>query len=246
MIRTAIQSLVEAVYPPQCVMCDARTAVDFSLCGACWRDTPFIEGLTCDACGCLLPGQPGEPGESDALCDDCLRIARPWTRGRAAFAYRDLGRRLVLRLKHGDRIELARAAAPWLLRAARPIWSERPALVPVPLHWRRLAQRKFNQSAVLAQQLSQLAPSDYVPDALQRSRATAPLDGHDRDARFRALAGAIRPHPQKGAQLEGRQVIIIDDVMTSGATFAATTEACLAAGASEVCVLALARVTKDA
>jgi ComF family protein len=245
MIRTAIQSLVEAIYPPQCAMCDARTAVDFSLCGACWRDTPFIEGLTCDACGCPLPGQPGASGESDALCDDCLRIARPWARGRAAFAYRDLGRRMVLRLKHGDRIELARAAAPWLFRAARPIWSERPVLVPVPLHWRRLAQRKYNQSAVLAQRLSELAPSDYMPDALQRTRATASLDGQDRDARFRTLAGAIRPHPKRQGILEGRQVIIVDDVMTSGATFAAATEACLDAGASEVCVLALARVTKD-
>jgi ComF family protein len=246
MIRAAIQSLVEAVYPPQCAMCDARTAVAFSLCGACWRDTPFIEGLTCDACGAPLPGQPGTPGESDALCDDCLAIARPWQRGRAAFAYRDTGRRMVLQLKHGDRLDLARVAAPWLLRAARPAWSERPALVPVPLHWRRLARRKYNQSAVLAQRLSELAPADYMPDVLVRRKATAPLDGHDREARFQSLAGAIVAHDCRGAQVQGRQVILVDDVMTSGATFAAATEACLAAGAHAVCVLALARVTKEA
>jgi len=246
MIGTAIQSLVDAVYPPQCAMCDARTAVQFSLCGACWRDTPFIEGLTCDACGAPLPGQPGMPGESDALCDDCLRVARPWRRGRAAFAYRDTGRRMVLRLKHSDRLELARVAAPWLLRAGRPLWPDRPAVVPVPLHWRRLARRKYNQSAVLAQRLSEIAPADYMPDVLVRRRFTAPLDGHDRDARFRSLDGAIVPHAGRGGKLKDRKVVLIDDVMTSGATFAAATEACLAAGAAEVCVLALARVTKDA
>lgn len=244
MKAAAIQSLIGAVYPPQCIMCDARTAEDFSLCGSCWRDTPFIEGLVCDTCGCPLPGEGDD--SSGLLCDDCLKIARPWERGRAALEYRDLGRKVVLALKHGDRTELARAAAPWLRRAAGPIWRDDAVLVPVPLHWSRLFRRRFNQAALLAQRLGMLTGADYLPDALIRTRKTKPLEGHNREARFQALSGAIAPHLKHGARLSGRRVILVDDVMTSGATFAAATEACHAAGATGVFTLALARVVKDA
>lgn len=246
MKRVAIQSLIEAIYPPQCVMCDARTATDFSLCGACWAQTPFIEGLVCDACGCPLPGEGGSEDSLGVYCDDCLTTARPWAQGRAALVYRDLGRKIVLSLKHADRTELARAAAPWLKRAVAPILRDSPVLVPIPLHRSRLFKRRFNQSALLAQHLATLLEADYLPDALIRVKRTAPLEGHSRDARFRALDGAIAPHLRKGGALAGKDVLVVDDVMTSGATLAAATEACHAVGAKEVCVLTLARVVKDA
>ena len=95
-----------------------RCTSDFGLCGDCWRETPFIAGLVCDQCGVPLPG---EDAGQRALCDDCMTIARPWDQGRAALLYRDNGRRLVLALKHGDRMDLARPAAAWMLQAARPI-----------------------------------------------------------------------------------------------------------------------------
>lgn len=218
--------------------------MDFSLCGSCWRQTPFIDGLCCDACGCPLPGGADEDA-GGVLCDDCLTIARPWSRGRAALQYRDFGRRITLALKHGDRTDLARAAAPWLKRAAAPIWPADPILVPIPLHWTRLLRRKYNQSALLADALSRLTGARHYPDALIRPKRTKPLDGHTRDARFGALDAAIRPHPKQGHILRGRNVVLVDDVMTSGATFAAATEACFTAGAADVCVLALARVAKD-
>ena len=96
-----LQAVLHLLYPPQCLNCDALVTTDFGLCGHCWRETPFISGTVCDRCGTPLPGQDtGKP----EYCDDCLTIARPWLRGRAALLYRDNGRNLTLALKHGDRM----------------------------------------------------------------------------------------------------------------------------------------------
>lgn len=239
-----MQSLIRLLYPPQCVMCEAQTDADFAFCGACWAGTPFIEGLCCDACGSPLPGDADDT--RDLLCDDCLVTARPWSAGRAVMIYKDAARGFILRLKHADRTELARAAGPWLARTAKPLLTDVTVVVPVPLHRLRLLKRRYNQSALLARQMADVAGVPCHPDALIRVRRTAPLDGHTRDARFAALDRAIQPNPKVALALKDRDVLLIDDVMTSGATFAAATEACHAAGARSVRVLALARVVKDA
>ncbi len=238
-----LQSVIRALYPPQCVACGALADSDFALCGKCWRDTHFISGLVCNHCGIPLPG---EDRGSDELCDDCLHIARPWAAGRAALLYRDTGRRLVLALKHGDRTDLARPAGAWMARAAAPLLRAGMLVVPVPLHPWRLFRRRYNQAALLSGRLARECGLEHLPDALLRTRRTRPLEGHSRAARFAALDGAIRAHPRHAARIAGRQVLLVDDVMTSGATLAAATGALVAAGAGEVFVQVLARVGKDA
>lgn len=238
-----MQSAIRLVYPPQCLICDALTETDFALCGPCWRDTAFIGGLVCDCCGTPLLGE--DTGERE-VCDDCIATARPWDRGRATLMYRNTGRRLVLSLKHGDRTDLARPAGMWMAQTARDLIGADTVIVPVPLHWTRLLRRKYNQAAELAKALGHATGRTVLPDALIRKARTRPLEGHSRDQRFSALQDAMRPHPKRGAALKGKHVLIIDDVMTSGATFAAATEACRAAGAVQIDVLALARVAKDA
>jgi predicted amidophosphoribosyltransferase len=171
---------------------------------------------------------------------------RPWVRGRAAFVYRDNARSLVLALKHGDRLDLARPAAAWLHRAARPILVPGMVAVPVPLHWTRLFRRRFNQSALLARAFARLAGIECWPDLLARRRATGTQDGRDRDARFANVSGVFAVRPRQAAAIRDRDILLVDDVMTSGATLAAATEACHAAGARSVSVVALARVAKDA
>jgi ComF family protein len=158
--------------------------------------------------------------------------------------YAGNGRKLVLGLKHGDRAEIARAAGPWMARAAADLLTDNPVILPVPLHWRRLAERRFNQAALLALSLATSSGRDCVPDALIRARNTGTQDGLDRDGRFRNVDDAIRVHPRRAAQIAGRRVLLVDDVMTSGATFSAATQACLAAGAEQVFVMALARVAR--
>jgi ComF family protein len=229
--------------PPTCLHCDALLADDIGLCGTCWRDTPFIAGLVCDACGTPLPGE--EAGQPE-YCDDCLAIARPWSRGRSALVYKDIARTLALRFKHGDRLDLSPAAATWMRRAAQAILRPGMLVAPVPLHWSRLLRRRYNQSAFLARDLAHGAGLDWCPDLLQRTRATPSQDHRGRDDRFANIDGAIRPHPRRGERARGRDILLVDDVMTSGATLAAATEACLAAGARSVCVVTLARVAKDA
>ena len=158
-----MQSLIKIFYPSQCVMCEARTEVDFALCGPCWAETPFIDGLCCDGCGSPLPGQ-GEP-EAGILCDDCMVVARPWSKGRAAMIYKEKARWLVLSLKHGGRTDLTRAAGPWLARAAKPLITVETLIVPVPLHRFRLLRRKFNQAALLAGQAAAVAGFELFTEA---------------------------------------------------------------------------------
>lgn len=238
-----MQAALHVIWPPQCISCGAPVTTDFGLCGPCWRQTPFVSGLVCDLCGTPLPGEdPGHPVQ----CDDCLTIARPWTQGRAALLYKDNGRQIVLSLKHGDRLDLARPAAAWLARSAAPMLLPGTIVAPVPLHWRRLVMRRYNQSALLSKGLARLAGLQHCPDLLQRRRATPSQEGRSRDDRFANLSGALSLHPRHRVKVKDRPVLLVDDVMTSGATLAAAAEACLAAGATRVSVAVLARVAKDA
>lgn len=237
-----IQRGLNAVYPARCLTCGSVVDSDFGLCGSCWRDTAFIGGTVCDACGVPLPGM----AEGDTPhCDDCLRHPRPWSKGRAALLYRDTGRKLVLALKHGDRQEVARPAGLWLSHVARQLISDTTLIAPVPLHWQRMIKRRYNQSALLAQSLARQSNAPCAPDLLQRVRRTRSLDGLGRDARMDAVKDAIRVHPRRRHRLMGRPVLIVDDVMTTGATLAACTQACLDAGSGPVFIVTLARVAKD-
>ncbi len=214
---------------------------DFGLCGDCWRDTPFIGGTVCDACGVPLPGGQGEAA---ARCDQCLSHPPPWNRGRAVMLYAGTARRLVMQLKHGDRQDIAAPAARWLAEAAQGLTRPDMLIAPVPLHRWRLLGRGYNQSALLTRRLGPHLGLRDIPDLLQRPRATPSLDGKSRTERQGILAEAIRVTPRHAGAVAGRPVLLVDDVMTSGATFSAATGALLAAGSGPVTVLALARVGK--
>lgn len=233
-----LQRVIKALYPDQCLSCGEPTEGHDALCAGCWSETRFLLGHGCDQCGAALLGV--SDGVAD-LCDRCMAHPMPWRRGRAAIAYDGLGKRLVLSMKHGDRPAHARPFGRWMARAGRDILRDGPLLVPAPLHWTRLLTRRFNQAAELARSVAEVTGLDWCPDALRRVRRTAPLGTLGRPDRYAILSNAIAVSPHKSAVIAGQHICLIDDVLTSGATLTACTEACLAAGAREVSVLVLAR-----
>ncbi|WP_082658127.1 ComF family protein [Paracoccus sp. MKU1] len=245
-----MKGALRLVYPPQCLCCGAPVAEEGGLCPPCWREAEFIQGLCCTRCGMPLPGDGiGNAGEEEAgllICDHCLAMPRPWQQGRAALVYRGSGRRLALMLKHGDRLDLAPALGDWVARAALPLLRPGAVVVPVPVHLRRLLKRRYNQAEMLSQRVARAHGLAHLPGALRRLRHTPMQDHGSIGDRFANVEGAIAVPARMARHVQGRAVLLVDDVMASGATLAASAEALRAAGAGPISVVVLARAVKDA
>jgi ComF family protein len=231
---------LDALLPPICLTCDAPVGAQGQFCAPCFATMSFVTAPCCDRCG--VPFSHAGQALPGGLCAGCTMAPPPWGRARAALAYDAQSRRVLLPLKYADRTDLAAALAPLMARAGAALLREADVLVPVPLHRRRLVARRYNQSALLAAALARLSGVPAVPDALLRTRATATLTGLNREARARMVKGAFAPRPSRLAALIGRRVLLIDDVLTSGATAGACAQALRAAGAAAVDVLVAARV----
>ena len=237
------------VYPPRCIACGEQVASGPGLCALCFANTHFFGPAQCAGCGQGFLHTP-EPGQR---CTDCLRNPMPWDKAAAVFAYAGTAKRLVLGFKHGDRVYLAPHLARWLAQAGAHILQDADILAPVPLHWRRTQTRRYNQSAELVRRMPLPAASASEPTSgaehirriytlLSRPKATQSQDGLSRAARHDNLHGKIIVTPRHAATLIGARVVLVDDVLTTGATLSAATAACLAGGAASVNVLVLARV----
>ncbi|MEM8787883.1 MAG: ComF family protein [Pseudomonadota bacterium] len=235
-------ALLDTLFPPECAACRAPTDSAHGLCSECWADTAFISGPVCDSCG--VPVAAASPAET-LRCDGCLARPPAWDRGRAAVLYDGRAREVILRLKHRDRLDLAAVLARWLARAGGGLLAEADLLAPVPLHWTRLLHRRANQAAELIRQPPLRRYARPVPGLLERQRATQTLKGKNRTERAQILAGSIRVASRHAAAVAGKRVLLVDDVMTTGATLSACAEALRGAGAAGVDVLVIARVAKD-
>lgn len=240
-LRWAGRIALDALLPPHCLTCDSPVDAPGQFCPACFGRTAFITTPLCISCG--TPFEAAGQGGLDSVCEGCRAYPPAWGAARAALRYDDQARRILMPFKYGDRIEVSRALAPHMARAGAALLREADLLVPVPLHRRRLLSRRYNQSALLAQVLSRLSGRPAVLDALRRVRATAVL-GHRSGAQRRAeLAGAFQVRASRVPILTDARVLLVDDVLTSGATAEACARVLLAAGAARVDVLAAARVS---
>jgi ComF family protein len=233
---------LNALLPPQCLSCGAVVDRIGQLCAPCWETVTFLAPPACAICGYPFEYDLGD----DSVCGACHRQPPDFDRARAVMRYDEGCRRLLLGFKHADRTEGAGAFGHWLARAGRELIEDAELIVPVPLHWRRLLARRYNQSALLAGALGRESGLRVVPDLLRRTRATPPQGHLGAAARRRNIAGAIAVTPSRAATLQGRRVILVDDVMTTGATASACSRVLRRAGASAVDVLVLARAIRPA
>ena len=240
-MRRALRRLIDVALPPLCPAC-REPVEDQALCASCWSKLSFIARPYCERLGIPFAYDPG-PG---LLSMQAIADPPSYTRARAAVRYDDIARALVHAFKYGDRLDLAPTLGRWTAAAGRELLAEADALVPVPLHWRRLWARRFNQSATLAQAVSAVSGVPVLHGALKRAKATQHQVGLSQAERAVNVQGAFRVPAEGKADIAGRRLILVDDVLTSGATVDACTRALLRAGATNVDVLVFARVVASA
>lgn len=192
-----------------------------------------------------LGHRPQADNSRELRCDECLRYIRPWQAGRAVLTYRGTGRRLALMLKHGDRLDLAPRLGEWLAGVVTPLIQPDMIVAPVPLHLRRMVKRKYNQAALLAGYVARHHRLEFQPSLLKRSRNSPSQDHRSFEDRFANQQGAIALPARQIKRVAGRPVLLVDDVMASGATLCVAAESLLAQGAGPISVAVLARAVKD-
>ena len=207
-----------------------------------WQRIAFIDGPVCDGCGAPFAYSLGE----GVRCAACSARPRAFQRARAACLYDEHSRDLVLKLKHADRTDLAPLLARWLSRAAAALTEEADVIVPVPMHRWRLMSRRYNQAAEIARPLARLTGLAYRPDALTRKRDTGGQGGRSGRGRREAVRGAFEVPLRRASQIAGKSVMLVDDVLTTGATAEACARALIKAGAVSVSLAVVARVREAA
>ncbi len=231
-------ALLDLLLPPRCLRCNEGVSEQGTLCAQCWNKIGFIGAACCDCCGLPFDLDLG-PG---TLCALCARDQPPFSRARSALRYDEESRALVLAFKHGDRLQLAPALGQFMRRAGTGLLAETDVIIPVPLHWTRLFTRRYNQAAVLAHAVGRLSQIKVGADWLLRRRATPSQGRQSRAERKRNVAGAFAMKPGRG--VAGLRVLLVDDVLTTGATAAECARELLKAGAARVDVLTLARTAR--
>ena len=240
-LKGAAKAVVEVVYPPTCLAGRAATADFNALCPKCWGAMGFIERPYCERLGTPFEQDLGPDLGGPRLSRQAVDDPPVFRRARAVAVFADgPARRLVHRLKYSDRAELARPMGAWMARAGAELLAEADVVTPMPLHRLRLWSRRFNQAAALASAVARAAGKPYAPALLQRFVRTRTQVGLTRRQRTENVQGAFRAAP--GAQIAGRRIVLVDDVLTSGATANVASRALIRAGAAEVDVLVFARV----
>jgi ComF family protein len=233
------RGLIDLVFPPH-TLDRSGLAQSIGLSAEAWTRVSFIGEPVCDGCGAPFEYETGE------RCAACLARPRAFDRARAAVLYDDASRDLILQFKHADRTDLAGLFAGWIGRAAEDLLRDAEVIAPVPLHRSRLLTRRFNQAAEIARPLARRHRVAYLPDVLARAKRTESQAGKSGAARRRNVAGAFSTPEGQRRRIDGRRVLLVDDVLTTGATAEACARALKAAGASAVDLAVIARVREAA
>jgi ComF family protein len=240
-LRLAGKLFLDLLFPSLCMGCRKQVSEAGAFCSACWQNVRFLEGPMCNCCGLVFEIDPG----AETLCATCHAQPPAFDKARAVMRYDEHSRGPILALKHADRLDHIPAFGRWLERSGRDLIAESDLVLPVPLHPYRLWRRRYNQSAELARALARNAKKPANFAALQRGRPT-PSQGAmpSASARRRNVRGAFKVASGHKSAIADRNILLIDDVLTTGATVDACARTLKRAGAAKVFVLALARVVR--
>lgn len=233
--KALVRTLLDFALPPRCAGCGTIVGEVHSFCGNCWSEVEFLGAGGCGVCGLPLEATEAE------TCARCLAAPPIISRTRAAVAYGEIPRSIALRFKYGRKVALAKTIARFMAPLAGPVAKD-AVLVAVPLHRRRLWTRGFNQSALVANELSGRLGIKADSGILKRVKSTPPLKGMSLSMRKRTVQGAFRV--ADGADLAGRTIVLVDDVLTTGSTSEACARALRKAGAARVELMSWARVVR--
>lgn len=241
-VPALLAPVVDLVFPPRCPLCGEGLAAQSGLCAGCWSQLAIPGQPSCSSCQRPLESTHA----AGTVCAPCLAEPPRHDGIAAGTLYNEASRKLVLAFKHGHRIALAPMLARLIAAQLPPEVGEEWLVVPVPLHRWRLWSRGFNQSALLGRELAASTGAQLLVDGLVRTRRTPTLGGLGRKARSRALSGAIAANPRQANRLRGAKVLLVDDVLTSGATSDACVSVLKRAGAKKIVVACFARVLDEA
>jgi len=237
-LRRLGRAVVDGVLPPRCLACGTIVDEPDALCSSCWAGMTFFAPPWCAVCGLPFPHPMGE----EAVCADCARQKPSWDRARAVMRYDKHSRHLVLALKHGDRTHVARALGRWMGRAGAELLEGADMIVPVPLHWTRLFTRRYNQAGLLAHAVRAAGGPPVMADWLVRRRRTPSQGRLGPVARVRNVRGAFAV--RRGCDVKGKRIVLVDDVLTTGATVEECARVLRRGGAASIGVLTLSRAVR--
>lgn len=234
-------ALQQTLFPDTCLTCARRVSTQGTLCPNCWARLHIIERPYCEITGSPFAHDFGQ----GFVSAEAIANPPPFRRARAAAIHNGVARQLVTNLKYNDRNELARWMAKWMVRAARELTASADLVVPVPLHRWRHWSRQYNQSAELARFFAAETELAFMPQVLRRIKNSKPQVGLTADQRRRNVSGVFKVPDEQNIHVNGRAIILIDDVFTTGATVEAATKALLKAKAASVDVVTFSRVVLD-
>lgn len=232
------QPFLDLILPPRCFGCGELTQEHHTLCSSCWKNCTFLASPCCSLCGWPFPFETPQ----QTLCPPCYRLPPPFVQCRSALAYQAGSRHLILKLKQGDGTYLAPGLSKFILRVGQDILQQTDLLIPVPLHWKRLFVRQYNQATLLSNHLTHQTNIPTRTDLIKRHRSTPKQGRQNRKERAANVRGAFTVSPEKKGHIKGKRLTLVDDVFTTGATLTECARTLLNEGAKEVRILTLARV----
>lgn len=240
LLQYAGRALTDFVLPPRCAGCGVEIEHQDALCPTCWQQLTFISRPLCECCG--VPFEIAPVG--DSICGNCLADPPQFRASRSALIYDEECSPYILKFKHGDRLSARGLLSQWLYGAGGALLAEAGFIVPVPLNWTRLLKRRYNQAAILALSLSKLSGTPALVDGLIRRKATSSQGRKSAAARARNVQAAFEVNPKRAEKIKGARILLLDDVLASGATTNSCCKTLLKGGARSVDFLTIERVLR--